>query len=109
MKNKGIELAYLLRHDTEYQFDEHGYRDINDLINNHGYTFEEIQYIVDTNNKKRFEFIFFVQEDPTVQGGDELDLIILFCKENLIFSENNCIFAKNLNILLNYLYIVRNK
>lgn len=44
-------------------------------------------------------FIFFVQEDPTVQGGDELDLIILFCKENLIFSENNCIFAKNLNFI----------
>lgn len=61
MKNKGIELAYLLRHDKEYQFDEHGYRDINDLINNHGYTFEEIQYIVDTNNKKRFEF----NEDKT--------------------------------------------
>ena len=61
MKNKGIELAYLLRHDKEYKFDEHGYRDVNDLINNHGYTFEEIQHIVDTNNKKRFEF----NEDKT--------------------------------------------
>jgi putative RNA 2'-phosphotransferase len=63
MKNqyRGIELAYLLRHDKNYQFDEHGYRDVDDLIKNHGYTFEEIQHIVDTNNKKRFEF----NEDKT--------------------------------------------
>lgn len=56
MKNRGIELAYLLRHDKDYHFDEHGYRDINDLIKNHGYSFDEIQFIADTNNKKRFEF-----------------------------------------------------
>lgn len=60
-QSNGVKLAYLLRHDKDYQFDEHGYRDINDLINNHGYTFEEIQFIVNTNNKKRFEF----NEDKT--------------------------------------------
>lgn len=56
MNKRGIELAYLLRHDKTYKFDDHGYRNINDLIENHGYTFEEIEYIVDNNNKKRFEF-----------------------------------------------------
>lgn len=35
---KGKHLSFLLRHDKEYQFDEHGYRKINDLIENHGFT-----------------------------------------------------------------------
>lgn len=53
---KGKELAFLLRHDKDYEFDEHGWRDVNDLLKNHGYTIEMLEKIVDTNNKKRFEF-----------------------------------------------------
>lgn len=56
LENKGKELAYLLRHDKSYQFDEHGYRTVSDLIENHSYTMEEIEFIVENNNKKRFEF-----------------------------------------------------
>lgn len=54
--SKGKLLAYLLRHDKSYNFDKHGWRDVSDLINNHHYTFDEINEIVDTNNKHRFEF-----------------------------------------------------
>lgn len=53
---KGKHLAFLLRHDTEYQFDEHGWREVSDLIKNHGYTMKELEDIVETNNKQRYEF-----------------------------------------------------
>ena len=58
---KGKQLAYLLRHDTEYNFDEHGWREVSDLIANHGYTQEMLDEIVATNNKQRFEY----SEDKT--------------------------------------------
>lgn len=53
---RGKELAFLLRHDKNYQFDRHGWRDVSDLIKNHHYTMNELQEIVDTNDKKRYEF-----------------------------------------------------
>lgn len=53
---KGKHLSYLLRHDKNYNFDEHGYREIKDLIQNHGYTKREIELIVNTNDKQRYEF-----------------------------------------------------
>ena len=58
---KGKRLAFLLRHDEEYQFDEHGWREVSDLIANHGYTMERLDEIVETNNKKRYEY----SEDKT--------------------------------------------
>ena len=58
---KGKRLAFLLRHDEEYQFDEHGWHEVSDLIANHGYTMELLDEIVETNNKKRCEF----SEDKT--------------------------------------------
>jgi len=57
----GKRLAFLLRHDREYQFDEHGWREVADLISNHGYTMELLDEIVETNNKKRYEY----NEDKT--------------------------------------------
>lgn len=54
--NKGRKLAYLLRHDTGYGFDKHGWREVQDLIENHGFALEELRTIVATNNKQRFEF-----------------------------------------------------
>ena len=53
---RGKRLAYLLRHDKNYSFDEHGWREISDLISNHGYTMDELKEIVATNNKQRYEF-----------------------------------------------------
>lgn len=53
---RGKELSFLLRHDKEYAFDEHGWREVADLIERHGYTMEELEEIVATNDKKRYEF-----------------------------------------------------
>lgn len=53
---KGKQLSFLLRHDTEYRFDEHGYRDVQDLVQNHGFTKDEIVELVETNDKQRYEF-----------------------------------------------------
>ena len=53
---RGKKLSYLLRHDTSYAFDKHGWRSVNDLIANHGFSLEELHEIVATNNKQRYEF-----------------------------------------------------
>jgi putative RNA 2'-phosphotransferase len=56
MHNKSRKLAYLLRHDKEYDFDGRGWRTVADLVENHGFTFAELHHIVTSNNKQRFEF-----------------------------------------------------
>ena len=53
---KERKLSYLLRHDPNYAFDEHGWRVVSDLVANHGFTMEDLREIVITNNKQRFEF-----------------------------------------------------
>lgn len=53
---RGKKLSYLLRHDKSYAFDEHGWRAVNDLVDNHGFTIAELLEIVATNNKQRYEF-----------------------------------------------------
>lgn len=53
---KGKHLSFLLRHDKEYNFDKHGWREVSDLIKNHGYTLSELIEIVETNDKQRYEF-----------------------------------------------------
>lgn len=55
-KDRSKELAFLLRHDKEYNFDEHGWRDVSDLIKNHGYTKAELEDIVETDDKGRYEW-----------------------------------------------------
>ena len=54
--SRGKRLAFLLRHDKNYQFDEHGWREISNLITSYGYTMDELKEIVETNNKQRYEF-----------------------------------------------------
>jgi putative RNA 2'-phosphotransferase len=57
-------LSYILRHrpeEYEIVLDENGYTNVDRLINklnahNENINFEILQYIVDTNNKKRFSF-----------------------------------------------------
>lgn len=53
---KSRQLAFLLRHDVEYVFDEHGWRDVENLILHHGFTMPLLENIVVTNNKQRYEF-----------------------------------------------------
>lgn len=54
--HKEKRLAFLLRHDKNYAFDAHGWRKVDDLVSNHGFTLEELQSIVNDSNKQRFEF-----------------------------------------------------
>lgn len=49
-------LAYLLRHDKDYRFDEHGYREVDNLIAEHGFTLPLLEAVVERNDKQRFEF-----------------------------------------------------
>lgn len=56
LTNKSRKLAYLLRHDREYAYDEHGYREVDDLVKNYGFTVDLLDTIVHENNKQRFEF-----------------------------------------------------
>lgn len=53
---KSRQLAYLLRHDRDYIFDSNGWREVEDLIQNHGFTMPLLINIVATNDKQRFEF-----------------------------------------------------
>lgn len=55
--SRSTKLAYLLRHDEKtYDFPHTGWRTIDDLCVNHGYTFDEILDIVRNDRKGRFEF-----------------------------------------------------
>lgn len=54
--NKEKRLAYLLRHDTHYAFDVHGWREVLDLVEHHGFSREELTTLVKNSNKQRFEF-----------------------------------------------------
>lgn len=53
---KEKKLAFLLRHDTNYAFDSHGWREVRDLVKNHGFSQEELISIFAESNKQRFEF-----------------------------------------------------
>ena len=56
LKRRGIRLSFLLRHDPSGAIDEHGWREIADLVDFHGYTFDLLCKIVETDNKGRYEF-----------------------------------------------------
>ncbi len=106
---RGKKLSYLLRHDKSYAFDEHGWREVNDLVVNHGYTMEELREIVATNTKQRYEF----SEDMThirarqghsiqvdVELAEEVPPIFLYHgtpKENLpsILDKGICKMSRN--------------
>lgn len=55
MENRSRKLAYLLRHDCGYSYETGGWRLVSDLIDNHSFTNEEIEVIVSTDAKGRFE------------------------------------------------------
>lgn len=56
--SRGKELAFLLRHDTGYKFSPDGWREVSDLVENHGYTLDELETIVRKDSKGRYEFSF---------------------------------------------------
>ena len=78
LNKQGKKLAYLLRHDTRYAFDPHGWREVNDLVSNHGYTVEMLQEIVAVDTKQRYEFdqtgeLIRARQGHTIQVDVELD------------------------------------
>ena len=58
--NKGKELAFLLRHDSDAfeqgLIDKNGWRQVSELVKNQGYTRSLLDEIVETNNKQRYEY-----------------------------------------------------
>lgn len=48
-------LAYLLRHDCAYSYESGGWRALSDLVDNHSFTIGEIEMLVNTDSKGRFE------------------------------------------------------
>ena len=61
LEDKGKQLSWLLRHDVKAYtlkglIDEHGWRGVDEIINNYHYTQELLDEIVETNNKKRYEY-----------------------------------------------------
>ena len=55
-ENRSKHLAYLLRHDKDYNFSKPaGWREIEDLVKNHGYGRGELGEIVVQDNKGRYE------------------------------------------------------
>lgn len=55
-RRRSRKLAFLLRHDRKYRYDEGGWRDVSGLISDYGFTLDELRVIVAMNNKHRFEF-----------------------------------------------------
>lgn len=53
---KSKQLAFLLRHDTTYTFKEGGWREVSDLVRNHGFTRTLLEEIVRNDEKGRYEF-----------------------------------------------------
>ena len=49
-------LAFLLRHDGTYEFELDGWRKVEDLVSNHGFSYAELDRIVATDSKGRYEF-----------------------------------------------------
>lgn len=61
-------LAKLLRHGKEHDYDIHGWREVSDLVENYGFTPDELKEIVETNDKQRFEFSEDMQRIRARQG-----------------------------------------
>ena len=68
INEKSKRLAYLLRHDTDYNFDSQGWREISDLTKNHNYTLSELKEIVKNDNKGRYEMDLGCTKIRAVQG-----------------------------------------
>ena len=50
------DLSYLLRHDRTYTFETGGWRSVENLVREHGFTFEQLCDVVANDAKGRFEF-----------------------------------------------------
>lgn len=75
--NKSKQLAYLLRHDRNYDFEIGGWRYLSDLCQHHSFTKENIVDIVSNDNKGRFEFNSDMTKVRALYGHSvEVDLLL---------------------------------
>lgn len=63
----GKQISFLLRHSTKY-INEHGWANISDILNETSITREELNEIVKTNDKKRYEISNDELQIRAVQG-----------------------------------------
>lgn len=69
-RNRGKELAYILRHnpaEVEGALDSNGWLSVQNLLD-HDWTLEELKEIVETDNKKRYEFSADYKKIRAFQG-----------------------------------------
>ena len=77
--SRSKELAYLLRHDSEGyklgKIDSHGWRKVKELCEDYKYTIFELEDLVETDSKGRYEF----SEDKTLiraRQGHSIDVMV---------------------------------
>ena len=78
--NKSKQLAFLLRHDRNYDFEIGGWRELTDLCLRHSFTTEDVVDIVSNDGKGRFEF----NSDKTkvrALYGHSVEVDLLLCKQ----------------------------
>lgn len=63
----GKQISFLLRHSTKY-IDEHGWANVTDILTDTRITMDELNEIVKTNNKKRYEISSDCSKIRAVQG-----------------------------------------
>lgn len=88
MEGRSKYLAFLLRHDKDYNFSKpEGWREIKDLIKNHDYSKKELEEIVAQDQKGRYEISKDGRKIRALQGhsipGIEPDLEECIPPENL--------------------------
>lgn len=75
--NKSKQLAYLLRHDKNYDFEIGGWRLLSNLCQFHSYSKEEIIDIVSSDDKGRFEISSDTTKVRALYGHSvEVDLLL---------------------------------
>jgi len=74
---KSKQLAYLLRHDNNYDFEVGGWRQLTDLCQLHPFSLEEIIDIVSRDDKGRFEFSYDKTKVRALYGHSiKVDLLL---------------------------------
>lgn len=91
LEDKGKQLSWLLRHDSHSfvkgLIDEHGWRSVEEIKSKYNYTQELLDEIVETNNKKRYEY----NDDKTkirARQGHSINVDVEL-KEDTTITENN--------------------
>ena len=92
LNGKSKELAYLLRHDTTYNFPNDGYREVKDLFENHNFTYPILEKIVRTDKKGRYFQAYCTHRRGPQRPGDESESQL--CHEKFIDKNQQKVLTK---------------